>query len=305
MKKFVALILTGALLAACAETRGAGPIFDAEPAAVVADPPRDASYPANNKQLLISSHGSEMNALILLASGDGPKPTLLLLHGLPGNERNFDLAQAIRRAGWNVLTFTYRGAWGSQGEFSIANAVEDARVALAFLHSQEAAQNYRVDRTRIVVSGHSMGGFAAAMIGAADEELAGVVLIDAWNVGTASEQIATTGAAGRAAFIAEMYDLGRALQGATADSLADEVITSSGWNLLSKSSGLASKPLLTVYATEGLAAENRALSEAVRRQSGSRVQAIEIDSDHSFADRRIALAAAVVRWLEALDTAER
>jgi hypothetical protein len=149
-----------------------------------------------------------------------------------------------------------------------------------------------------------MGGFAAAMTGAADEELAGVVLIDAWNVGAAAEQIKAAAAAGRAAFIAELNDLGRALQGATADSLADEVINSTGWDLLSKSPDLASKPLLTVYATEGLAAENRALSQAVRRQSGSRMQAIEIDSDHSFADRRIALAASVVRWLEALDSAK-
>lgn len=304
MKIFAALIVAGALLAACAETGAVGPASEAAPAAVVADLQRDASHPATNTQLLISSHGSEMNALFLLASGDGPKPTLLLLHGLPGNERNFDLAQAIRRAGWNVLTFTYRGAWGSQGEFSISNAVDDARVALDFLRSQEAVQNFRVDRTRIVVAGHSMGGFAAAMTGAADKELAGVVLIDAWNVGAAAEQIRAAGAAGRAAFIAELYDIGRALQGATADSLADEVINSAGWDLLSISPGLASKPLLTVYATAGLAAENRALSQAVRRQSGSRVQAIEIDSDHSFADRRIALAASVVRWLEALDTAK-
>ena len=42
------------------------------------------------------------------------------MHGLPGNERNLDLAQAIRRAGWDVLTFTYRGAWGSPGDFSIS-----------------------------------------------------------------------------------------------------------------------------------------------------------------------------------------
>ena len=34
---------------------------------------------------------------------------------------------AVRRAGWNVLTFTYRGAWGSEGAFSIL-AVRD-RVA--------------------------------------------------------------------------------------------------------------------------------------------------------------------------------
>lgn len=45
-----------------------------------------------------------------MAAGAGPHPTVLLLHGLPGNEQNVDLAQSIRRAGWNVLTLHYRGS---------------------------------------------------------------------------------------------------------------------------------------------------------------------------------------------------
>ena len=96
-------------------------------ATVTHDPPRDSRHPARNQQLLIDSHGAKMNALFFLAAGAGPHPTMLLLHGLPGNERNLDLAQAVRRAGWNVLTFTYRGAWGSEGDFSISNSLEDSR----------------------------------------------------------------------------------------------------------------------------------------------------------------------------------
>ena len=86
-----------------------------------------------------------MNALFFLAAGAGPHPTMLLLHGLPGNERNLDLAQAVRRAGWNVLTFTYRGAWGSEGDFSISNAFEDTRAAMDFLRSDEAISAYGID----------------------------------------------------------------------------------------------------------------------------------------------------------------
>ena len=57
--------------------------------------------------------------------------TVVLLHGLPGNEQNLDLAQAIRRAGWNVLTLHYRGAWGSPGQFSLQHVLEDADAAVA------------------------------------------------------------------------------------------------------------------------------------------------------------------------------
>jgi pimeloyl-ACP methyl ester carboxylesterase len=147
------------------------------PRAVVTDNARDARHPAVNRQVLVPSGGAGMNALFFLAAGSGPKPTLLL-HGLPGNEQNLDLAQAIRRAGWNVLTMHYRGSWGSPGAFSIAGAVDDAEAAMAFLHQPENAAKYGIDTRRILIGGHSMGGFAAA-----HQDVAGVVLINAWNVG--------------------------------------------------------------------------------------------------------------------------
>jgi predicted alpha/beta-fold hydrolase len=51
----------------------------------------------------IPSHGSPMNAFVYIAAGAGPHPVVVLLHGFPGNEKNLDLAQDIRRAGWDVL----------------------------------------------------------------------------------------------------------------------------------------------------------------------------------------------------------
>jgi pimeloyl-ACP methyl ester carboxylesterase len=123
------------------------------PQAVIADPPRDLAHPAHNQQLVIPSHGSAMNALLFVTGGAGPHPTVILMHGLPGNERNLDLAQAIRSNGWDVLTFTYRGAWGSAGEFSISNAIEDAAAALAFARSPEGAK-LGIDAHHIVLAGH-------------------------------------------------------------------------------------------------------------------------------------------------------
>jgi len=47
---------------------------------------------------------------VYVAAGAGPHPAVVLLHGFPGNEKTLDLAQDVRRAGWNVLYFNYRGA---------------------------------------------------------------------------------------------------------------------------------------------------------------------------------------------------
>lgn len=132
------------------------------------DPPRNATHPAHNQQLLIPSGGVGMNALLFAAAGAGPHPTVILMHGLPGNERNLDLAQAMRRCGWDVLTFTYRGAWGSPGDFSISNAMEDTGAALAFARSPEGAK-LGMDPKHIVLAGHSMGGATAFMTACGSE----------------------------------------------------------------------------------------------------------------------------------------
>jgi len=288
------------VMAAAALAVLAAPPARAAPSATV-DPPRDAAHPAANVQLLVPSHGVGMNGLFFLAAGTGPKPTLLLLHGLPGNERNLDLAQAVRRAGWNVLTFTYRGAWGSPGRFSIGNAVADARAALAYLRTADAATKFAVDPRRLVIAGHSMGGLAAALTASEDKALAGTVLLDAWDVGATADWMAADRAKHRAAFIADTNDLGHALVGATAESLADEVLTRGpGWHLTRRAAGLARAPLLTIYAREGIANDNRTLAATIERQPGARVTAIELNSDHGFADSRIALSQAVVDWLAAL-----
>src|SRR5262245_24578934 len=85
------------------------------PAAVTSDPPVDKQFPPGLSVLTVPSHGVEMDGFLYLASGAKPHGTVLLLHGLPGYEMNGDLAQSIRRAGWNVLLFHYRGTWGTAG----------------------------------------------------------------------------------------------------------------------------------------------------------------------------------------------
>jgi len=107
----------------------------------------------------IMSHGCRLNAIIYLAAGAESHGTVLLLHGFPGNEQNLDLAYSIRRAGWNVLFPHYRGSWGSAGTFSFSNAIEDTQAALDFLRDPANAKKYRIDTKKIVLVGHSMGGF--------------------------------------------------------------------------------------------------------------------------------------------------
>jgi len=118
-------------------------------------------YRATTTELTFNSNDKRMSGFIYQAAGKGPHPTVLLLHGYPGNEKNLDAAQALRRNGWNVAFFHYRGSWGSEGEFSFRNAEQDVQVVLQYLTNKDNAKALRIDPRLISTVGHSMGGHMA------------------------------------------------------------------------------------------------------------------------------------------------
>jgi pimeloyl-ACP methyl ester carboxylesterase len=139
-----------------------------------------ADSPAGFRELQIPSHGSLMQGFMYKANGAKPHPTLLLLHGFPGNERNLDLAQAVRSHGWNVIYFNYRGSWGSQGEFSFKNCVEDVKSVVEWC--RQNAIKMEIDPKQIALFGHSMGGFVCLK---ALQEIPGIkkgFALSAWDI---------------------------------------------------------------------------------------------------------------------------
>lgn len=151
----------------------------------------DETYPPSIIELGFDSYGDRLNGILYQANGVGPHPTVVLLHGYPGNEKNLDLAQSMRRAGYNVLFFHYRGAWGSEGEFSFTHVVEDVGSATNYL--RENANDIRVDPNRILIIGHSMGGFAALQGSALDKNVKCVAGIAPADLGLVAD-IAKTNA---------------------------------------------------------------------------------------------------------------
>src|SRR5689334_7615071 len=78
---------------------------------VLRDVTWDMNAPAGMNELFIPSGGTTIAGLIYRANGAQKHPTVIMLHGYPGNERNLDIAQVARAHGWNAIYFDYRGSW--------------------------------------------------------------------------------------------------------------------------------------------------------------------------------------------------
>lgn len=285
--------IVAALLLTTAASGGTPPT----PAAVATDPPADAVRPAMLAAFAIPSHGGALNAVMYTAAGAGPHPTLLLLHGFPGNEQNLDLAQAARRAGWNVLTFHYRGSWGSLGPFSFANAAEDAATALAFLRTPATVARFGIDPARIAVAGHSMGGMLAARVAADDPRVIGAFLIDPADFAAIGRSFADP--AGRESFlVGEVRGDMAPLSGTSEAAIMEEVAHAGpALDLVATMPAIAGRPLALIGASRGIGFMADAAATAARASGARHLDTLTVATDHSFSDARIALASHLVAWL--------
>jgi pimeloyl-ACP methyl ester carboxylesterase len=250
-----------------------------------ADPPSRAGRRAGMATPVFDSDGARLPGLLLTPAGDGPHPLVVILNGFPGNERNGDVAQALRRLGFEVLSFQYRGSWGTDGTWSWGNVLGDVANVLAAVAAED-----------IALVGHSLGGFAALMTAAADPRIRAVAAIAPFDLGRAGA-LAKADPARRAAYEAAFDGELLALRGTSGAALVDEMQRHAAqWSL----AGLRHRrPVLLVGAGRDTVAEPadhfEPLVEAYRDGPGFRH--LVLDTDHALSDRRVALITAVASFL--------
>jgi pimeloyl-ACP methyl ester carboxylesterase len=235
-----------------------------------------------------------MDATLYLASGAGLHGTVLLLHGLPGYESNGDLAQSIRRAGWNVVLFHYRGTWGTAGIFSVSSAIEDTAAAVRFLRDPANAAKYRGDPQRLVVVGHSLGGFLAGYEASRDADIIAVAMVAAVNLGKINADPNE-----REKRLKRWETQLHPVRGANApDLFAEAERHAKDWDYVQWTEALRGRPVLLAEADDQNHADMEALAAALRQKGAVALTHVAVQTDHAFSDRRIALQTIVTKWLE-------
>ena len=110
-----------------------------------------------------AADGSRLHGWFLPAEADGAaRGTVLHLHGNAANiTGHYEFVRWLPAAGYDVLTFDYRGYGRSEGRASRRGMVEDGAAALDYLRGRED-----VDASRVMVYGQSIGAAVAVVMAA-------------------------------------------------------------------------------------------------------------------------------------------
>jgi fermentation-respiration switch protein FrsA (DUF1100 family) len=118
-----------------------------------------------------TTDGLALGGWFVASSGPSPRLTVLVFNGNAGNRANRgSLAAALRRQGFHVLLFDYRGYGGNPGSPTEEGLAADSRAAMTYL-----AGRPDVDVSRIMYFGESLGTAVAVNL-AVEHPPAAVVL---------------------------------------------------------------------------------------------------------------------------------
>ncbi|MEJ7780101.1 MAG: alpha/beta fold hydrolase [Daejeonella sp.] len=247
----------------------------------------DEFYPGGQVEIQVPSAGSTMYGLAYTADGKGPHPTLVLLHGLPGNERSLDLAQSLRRTGYNVIYFNYRGTWGSKGTFGFQNAIDDAKAMVDYLTDSLNSTTLKVDPDRIAFYGHSMGAGISILSGLKDPRVKGIIGISVFNPYTLLQ-----GESARGTLISlKEYLLTLGMLNCNPDKFLNDILAGINDYDIGRLISRSKKPILVI--DEHM--NNTEFTDFNKRPNFTYKL---WNTDHAFSNRRIALTREVKNWLD-------
>lgn len=148
------------------------------------DPAADTPVMPWNEPLIMDSHGSRIFGRLMRPAfydDTSTAPLVLMMHGQPGGDNNVDVAAYLRAHGYAAATFSYRGVWGSHGDYCLSHNIEDVISVVNYLRENATAN--RIDPQRVYLFGHSMGGFSALNAIAAGLKVSGAILMAPCDIG--------------------------------------------------------------------------------------------------------------------------
>jgi uncharacterized protein len=126
----------------------------------------------------LRNNGVKLDAKLFPAKKTDKVPTIILLHGFPGNQSSpLGLAEKLNNAGFNILVFNYQGSYLSEGNFGFDNCIDNVSATFNFLADRGNQTRFNIDTSRIVVCGYSFGGTIAIESGMYNDKIRNIISI--------------------------------------------------------------------------------------------------------------------------------
>ena len=165
-----------------------------------------------------------------------------------------------------------------------------------FLREPANVAKYRADPRRMILIGHSFGGFIAGYEASHDPDIKAVAMIAAVNLGKINADPKE-----REARLKRWETQLHPVRGATAVELfAEAERHAKDWDYVQWAEALRTRPVLLLEADDQNHADMEALASALRQKNAGALEQVAVATDHSFSDRRIELQSIVIKWLETL-----
>jgi pimeloyl-ACP methyl ester carboxylesterase len=173
------------------------------------------------------------------------------------------------------------------------------RSASCARRSPLAAERYRIDPARVGLVGHSMGGWLALLAAAEDRQVGCVAALDFVNTGARGRRLLSDRAAdsARTAYDSSLAAPGGpyAVPGGGKTLVAEVKANAERWDVLAYAQALRERRVLLIGSANRT--EHDSLVTALGGPGAPQLVADWWPTDHSFSDRRIALARAILDWL--------
>ncbi len=235
------------------------------------------------------SEGFRLLGRVYRPNTPGRFPAVTLCHGYPGDTKNMDLAEELALNDIAVLIFYYRGAWGSEGNYSFRGLDPSTRDAVEHLLTQPF-----VDPLRVGLIGHSLGAVPLAKRLSDDPRLkTGVFMSPAADLRAFAEGEALE------TVVSIFLSMGEGkLRGLNADLIRSEL----PWlleNLNPVETIRGARTPVMVVAGSNDTVTPPELCRSLYEAAGEPKKWVLIDgADHSFTEHRIPLIKTVLEWLK-------
>ena len=261
-------------------------------------------------EITINRDGVLLKGKFYISEGIGKFPTVILLHGFPGNEIDvLDIGSQLSELGINALTFNYSGTHQSQGHFNFENTQKDIKAVFEFIRKSENIRKHKIDTDHIFLGGYSYGGGMALTYAANHPEIKAVFSIAGNDHGVFMEEYNRN--PGMQKIIDKMFnDLKaptgqvRFARGGTPKEIAEMKIIELNptYHLLKSVSLLVQKDILLIggWDDHKVSIDHIILPlyRALKNEKAKNVRIAAFQDNHSFRNSREGLVQTIIKWIK-------